>query len=156
MMLDQLLDEIRNLADEAKNHFDIEDNYYMRIDPRTVEAIEEFAKVKNNKKLDPQIRLMAYYCGFSIKAIRKNQVASLLTFNMLARLAFLIAQYTTEITNELSLLKQEKIKPVAEEKVREIETKLTELNQEFKKYSPTLRKFKKALDQTERTLRKNR
>jgi predicted nuclease with TOPRIM domain len=62
------------------------------------------------------------------------------------------------IASELSQLKQPTLKPSAEantEKISKIETELTKLNNEFRRYSPTLKKFKQALDQTEKTLRNN-
>lgn len=158
-MLDEILKEIGAISQEIAEEFEEENEHYKGTDPKVNEYIKSLRKLGDDKNLDPYIRWLTHVVVIIEARRSRDYISYLKTLNVLARLSLWVNISMISIASELSQLKQPTLKPLPEaniEKISKIETELTKLNNEFRKYSPTLKKFKQALDHTEKTLRDNR
>jgi phosphopantetheinyl transferase (holo-ACP synthase) len=158
-MFDEFLKEIGRLSQEIEAEYRSEKKFNEENATEIDKRIVALESIFNNKNLDHYVTFLAGVAALHEAFARKNRTSHLIVLNLLVQQSAVLTQSITAIFNELSQLKQPTSVPLVEaklEKIGEIETELTKLSKEFKRYSPTLRKFKQALDQTEKTLRDNR
>jgi archaellum component FlaC len=155
-MLDEPLKKMAEISHDLKERYHDDREFYEKMGGNSEIALKILTDSEN---LDPNIKLLVSIAAYS--EIRSKLVYSkyLLALNALSRLSLMTQFSIITIANELSQLKQQQSTPQIEaniEKISKIEEELAKLNKEFGRYSPTLKKFKQALVQTERTLRDNR
>jgi DNA repair ATPase RecN len=156
-MADEFLKEVEFIANQLYEEYKSQRERFQKIHANAVEMMTDFEKIRDNTKNDPTMRWTASNLAVSESLTMMVYSSYMGTLNALARLSITIYQSLTEIANELSQMKQQRVPSASDvEKITVLEERLTSLNSEFKKYSPTLRKFKQALDQTEKILRDNK
>lgn len=154
-MLDEPLKKIDEIFLELKERYARDQEFYENMKDNS----EILKNMRATENLDPNVRLLASIAVGSETRLRLVYNTYLSTLNVLIRLLLMTKFSIITIANELSQLKQQPSTPLIEaniEKISKVEEDLIKLNKEFKKYSPTLKKFKRALDHTEKTLRDNR
>jgi hypothetical protein len=154
-MLDEPLKKIAEISHDLEEHAHGDEEYYEKM----ADYSEILKTLRDEKNLDPSIKLLADIAIVSGIRSKLIYVKHLQTLYALNRLSLMTQFSIITIANELSQLKQQQSTPLTEantEKISKIEEELAKLNTEFGKYSPTLKKFKQALAQTEKTLRDNR
>lgn len=158
-MTDDPLKEIRIIATRLYEQFVIDDKRFDKANDDAKKIVDTLGKVRDDKNIDANMRWLTG--SLSVSECRMMYVYSsyMSSLNALTRLSVMVYEALNKITADLLQLKQQSIAPASNanlEKIAEIEKQLTHLNKEFRKYGPTLRKFKLALDETEEILRKNR
>jgi len=156
-LLDEVLDSIRELSTELsktnKNYRLAHESLYKNLEEENKNLGRD---IRDDGNCDLRTRLLAgYVIASNIRSMMLFNYHGIVASNfeiLSAKLEFVVAS----IANELSQLKQKTPSKAFAKKTLEVENRIAELNKDFEKYGPMLRKFKRALDQTERTLRDNR
>lgn len=158
-MLDESLKKIDEISGELEKQYNAEHDFFIKMNPDVKTIVDDLEKLRDNKNVELSIRLLASIAAMSEARTMVIYEAYQKTLNTLTRLSLTLQQSVASISIELVQLKQQASAPLTEaniKKISEIETQIAKLNKEFSKYSPTLKKFKQALAQTEKTLRENR
>lgn len=157
-MSDAFLKEVEFIANQLWSEYSSQQERFTKNHADAIGMINDFEKIRDNTKTDPAMRWVASTLAVAESRTMMIYSSYMGTFNALTRLSITIFQSLSTISNDLSKMKQQQATSDSDtnlEKIAKLEERLTILNKEFKKYSPTLRKFKRALDQTEKVLRDN-
>jgi len=156
--IEEILKMMSELAIDLKKKSDKEFASYEEKKQTAIKAILQLQGIRDDSKTDDATRSIAA----EFNRLENLNLAGLIRYttisNDLVRISLLLEIFSKTIVSELRQSEQPTTQ-VSEQnltKISELEKQLTQLDKEFHKYSPTLRKFKRALDQTEKTLRENR